>query len=220
MARIVAAAPGGAPRVDLLPRSEIDRREREKLSAAWVRVGLLAVLLAVVLIGGAFVWNQFTQQQLAAEQARSTQLIGQIGQLNEVSSALATESELNAFRSQAMGSDLAWSEVLDRVRGALPPGTTVTGFELTPGAAPDAATKDKDAAKKAVGLTGTLTIDSPNAIDLGVLARTLRGVDGVLAADGSANTASQQSPGRYTYTVDITFNQTVYSGQFGKEATK
>ncbi|MFD6700108.1 MULTISPECIES: hypothetical protein [unclassified Microbacterium] len=220
MARIVAAAPGGAPRVDLLPRSEIDRREREKLSAAWVRVGLLAVLLAVLLIGAAFAWNQFTQQQLAAEQSRSTQLIGQIGQLNEVSSALATESELNAFRSQAMGSDLMWSGVLDRVRGALPPETAVTGFELTPGAAPDAATKDKDAAKKAVGLTGTLTIDSPNAIDLGALVRTLRGVDGVLAADGSANTASQQSPGRYKYTIDITFNQTVYSGQFSEGAAK
>ncbi len=220
MSRVVVASPGGAPRVDLLPRSEIDRREREKLSALWVRVGLLAVLLAALLIGAAFAWNQFTQQQLSAEQARSTQLLGQIGQMRDVSSALAQESELNAFRSEAMGSDLAWSGVLDRVRGALPPDTSVIGFALTPGAVPDPATTDKDASKKAVGLTGTLTIDSPNAIDLGALSRTLRGVDGVLAADGSASVASQQSPGHYTYTVDIAFDQTVYSGRFAKEATK
>ncbi|WP_439901875.1 hypothetical protein [Microbacterium azadirachtae] len=220
MSRIVAAAVGGPPRVDLLPRSEVDRREREKLSAVWVRIGLLALLLAAVLIGAAFVWNQFAQQQLVAEQDRSTQLLAQIGQLNDVSGALATEGELNAFRGEAMGSDLAWSGILDRVRSALPADTTVTGFELTPGAVPDPAAKDKDAAKKAIGLTGTLTIDSPNALDLGALARGLRGVGGVLAADGRASTASQQSPGRYIYTIDVTFDQTVYSGRYAKEATK
>ncbi|OZB83386.1 MAG: hypothetical protein B7X32_10530 [Microbacterium sp. 13-71-7] len=185
-----------------------------------MRIGLLAVLLAVLLIGAAFAWNQFSQQQLVAEQARSTQLLGQIGRMRDVSSALEAQSELNAFRGEAMGSDLVWSGVLDRVRGALPPETSVVGFDLTPGAVPDPAATDKDAAKKAVGLTGTLTVDSPNAIDLGALSRTLRGVDGVLAADGNANIASQQSPGRYTYTIDITFNQTVYSGRFAKEATK
>lgn len=220
MARIATAVVGGPPRVDLLPRSEVDRREREKLSAIWVRIGLLAVLLAAVLIGAAFAWNQFTQQQLAAEQDRSTQLLGQIGGLRDVSGALATEGELNAFRGQAMGSDFAWSGILDRVRGALPPDTTVTGFELRPGAAPNPAAKDKDAAKKEIGLTGTLTIDSPNALDLGALARGLRGVDGVLAADGNTSTASQQSPGRYTYTIDVTFDQTVYSGRFTKEAAR
>lgn len=220
MARLIVQTPGGTPRVDLLPRSEVERREREKLSAIWVRIGLLAVLLAVALIGAAFAWSQFTQQQLAAEQNRSTQLIGEIGQLRDVSSALASESELNAFRAEAMGSDLAWSGVLDRVRSALPADTAVIGFDLTPGAVPDPTAKDEDAAKKTVGLTGTLTIDSPSALDLGALSRGLRAVDGVLSADGNATATSSQTPGRYTYTVDIAFDQTVYSGQFAEEATK
>lgn len=220
MARIVVASPGGAPRVDLLPRSEVERREREKLSALWVRIGLFAILLAVLLVGAAFTWNQITQQQLAAEQARSTQLIGQIGQMRDVSSALAAESELNAFRSEAMGADLVWSGVFDHVRSALPPDAAVTGFVLTPGSAPDPAATGKDAAQKTVGLTGTLSIDSPSAVDLGALSRALRAVDGVLAADGNADVASQASPGRYTYTVDITFDQTVYSGRYAKEVAK
>ena len=216
----VATLLGGTPRVDLLPRSEVDRREREKLSATWVRIGLLAAVLAALLVGAAFAWNLWTQQKLAAEQARSTELIGQIGQLREVSSALAAESELNAFRSAAMGSDLEWSGILDRVRSALPTGTVVTGFDLTPGAAPDPAAKDKDAAKKSIGLTGTLTIDSPNTQDLGALARSLRAVDGLSAADANGNIENQQNPGHYTYTIDIVFDQTVYSGQYAKESGK
>jgi len=224
MARIVAAAPGGAPRVDLLPRSEIDRREREKLSAAWVRVGLLAVLLAVVLIGAAFAFNVWAQQNLVAEQARSTQLVQQIGALSDVSGALATETELQNFRAEAMGSDLAWTGILDKVRSPLLPENTVLGFDLTPGVAPAPATadatKDEEAAKKAVGLTGTLTIDSPTALDLGPYVRSLRGVSGVVAADANAMVTSPSTPGRYTYTIDITFDQTVYSDRFAKEASK
>jgi len=226
MARIVTAAPGGVPRVDLLPRSEIERREGEALSAVWVRICLLAVLLAAVLIGGAFVWNLFAQQRLSAEQDRSQQLIGQIAELSDVSKALATESELQGFRSEAMGSDFAWSGILDKVRNSLPSGTSLIGFALTPGASPAAtasgvdAVKKASAAKKAVGLTGTLTIDSPTAVDLGSYVRSLRGVAGILSADANATTSGASAVGRFTYKVDITFDQTVYSGRFAEEATR
>jgi hypothetical protein len=224
MARIATAVVGGPPRVDLLPRSELDRREREKLSAIWVRIGLLAVLLAVLLIGGAMAFNLWAQQNLAAEQARSSQLVQQIGALSDVSGALATETELQNFRGEAMGSDLAWTAILDKVRSPLLPDNAVLGFDLTPGVAPAPATadakKDEEAAKKAVGLTGTLTIESPTAVDLGPYVRSLRGVPGVLAADANAVVTSQAAPGRYTYTVDITFDQTVYSDRFVKEASK
>ncbi|MFJ4167088.1 hypothetical protein ACIPY5_16165 [Microbacterium sp. NPDC089698] len=225
MARTVAVAPGGVPRVDLLPRSEIERREREALSAVWVRICLLAVLLAAVLIGGAFVWNLFAQQRLSAEQDRSQQLIGQIAALSDVSKALATESELQSFRADAMGSDFAWSGILDKVRASLPAGASLTGFALTPGASPAAtsgedATQKESAAKKALGLTGTLTIDSPTAVDLGSYVRSLRGVTGVLSADANATTSGASAVGRFTYKVDITFDQTVYSGRFAEEAKK
>ena len=224
MARIIPVTPGGMPRVDLLPRSEIERREREKLSATWVRICLLAALLAVVLVGGAFAFNLWAQQNLVAEQARSTQLVQQIGALSDVSGALATETELQNFRADAMGSDLAWTAILDKVRSPLLPESAVLGFDLVPGVAPvpaaAGAAKDDAAAKKAVGLTGTLTIDSPNPLDLGPYVRNLRGVAGVLAADANAVVTSPSTPGRYTYTVDITFDQTVYSDRFVKEASK
>lgn len=220
MARTIAVTPGGPPRVDLMPRSEVERRERDALSALWVRIGLLAVLLAVVLIGATFGWNLFTQQRLAAEQERSSQLIGQIAGLSDVSRALATQSELENFRAEAMASDLSWAGVLDKARGTLPAGASLVGFELTPGGVPGPASKAKDEAKKAVGLTGELTIDSPTAVDLGPYVRALRDVDGIYAADANATTTGASATGRFTYKVDITFDQTAYSGLFTKGATK
>ncbi|MCE4027659.1 hypothetical protein LXM50_16910 [Microbacterium sp. Au-Mic1] len=223
MARIAAVTPGGPPRVDLLPRSEVERRERDALSRTWVRVGLLAILLAVALIAGAFAVNLFAQQRLAAEQDRSNQLIGQIAGLSDVSNALKTEADLTQFRADAMGSDLSWAGIFDRIRSSLPPDTNLTGFELTPGSAPvagaDAKTTEK-AAKSAVGLTGTLTLDSGTALDLGAYVRSLRTVQGVLTADANSTTSGSTAAGRFTYKVDVTFDQTVYSGDYAKEVTK
>ncbi|VXB54870.1 conserved hypothetical protein [Microbacterium sp. 8M] len=223
MARITVVTPGGPPRVDLLPRSEVERRERDALGRTWVRVGLLAILLAVVLIAGAFAVNLFTQQRLAAEQARSAQLIGQIAALSDVSNALKTEADLTQLRAEAMGSDLSWAGIFDRIRGSLPADTNLTGFELTPGAAPVTskdAKADEKAAKTGVGLTGTLTLDSGTALDLGAYVRSLRTVEGVLTADANSTTSGASAAGRFTYKVDVTFDQTVYSGNYAKAVTK
>ena len=62
--------------------------------------------------------------RLAAEQARTNELLTEIASLSEVSQALATEAELTDFRTQAMATDLAWSPVLAKVTGVLPPDTT------------------------------------------------------------------------------------------------
>lgn len=223
MARIIAATPGGPPRVDLLPRSEVERRERDALSRTWVRVGVLAILLAVVLIAAAFAVNLLAQQRLAAEQDRSNQLVGQIAGLSDVSNALKTEADLTKFRADALGADLSWTAILDRIRGTLPADTNLVGFELTAGAAPEAGgdgKADEKAAKTAVGLTGTLTLDSGTALDLGAYVRSLRNVEGVLTADANSTTSGSTAAGRFTYKVDITFDQTVYSGSYTKAVEK
>lgn len=225
MARTTALQVGAAPAVNLLPRSELDRREREKLIGLWARVVLGALVVTAVLIGAAYAWNQFAQQQLAAEQARTSTLVGEIGGLSDVSRALQTENDLVAYRADAMGSDLAWSGIFDRVRGALPADVQLVGFDLTVGAVPDAASakadseKAKDAAKEAVGLTGTITVSSPTPQDMAPYARALRAVVGVSRAD--ANAVVTDTGNGYLYTIDITFDQTVYSNSFsaaGKDA--
>lgn len=204
------------PRVNLLPRSELDRRERERLGATWVRVVIGAVILALVLVGAGFAWNTFAQQRLLAEQTKTTGLLGEISALSEVSQALSTERNLIDFRAESMGSDIAWTSVMRRVQNAVPSGDELIGFELTPGAVPEAAEAGADdesrdeAASKAVGLTGTVTIQSAGPENMIPFTQALRKIEGVAVSDARALSSGEF----FQYVVDITFDQSVYSRQY------
>lgn len=202
----------GAPRVNLMPRSEVARRDRDKLVRLWVWIVFGAILVALLIIAGAFAFRFFADQRLAAEQARTTVLLTEIQSLSEVSQALATEAELTDFRTQAMAADLGWTPVIAKVTGILPPDTALTGFDLTVGGAP----QGEDAALEK-GAVGTVSVDSPTPLDIVAIIRSLRGVDGVLYADGQSVTSSQQSAGRYSYVLNVEFDQTVYSNRYAAE---
>ena len=88
---------------------------------------------------------------------------------------------------------------------ATPPSS---GSDFTVGGAPQT---DDPAAEQ--GLVGTVTIDSPTPLDIVAIIRSLRGVDGVLFADGQSITASPSSAGRYAYLLNVEFDQTIYSNQ-------
>lgn len=218
----------GVPRVNLLPGSEVERRARERLTGIWARVVVAALAFTVALIGAGFAWSGFAQQTLAAEQSRTTALIGEVGALADVSNALQTERDLVSYRAEAMGSDLAWSGILSRIRGALPGDVTLTGFDLTPGAVPAAgaasagATDAAAAATAAVGLTGTITVSSATPREMAPYVRALRGVEGIATADANATATSNATSDAYVYTIDVTFDQTVYSRSFtaSEEAEK
>lgn len=206
----------GTPRVNLMPRSEVARRERDKLVSLWVWIVLGAIVVALLIIAGAFALKFLADQRLAAEQAKTNTLLSEIAALSDVSEALATQSELTDFRSEAMVSDLAWSPVIGKVTGILPPDATLTGFDLAVGGVPQG---DDPAAEP--GLVGTISIDSATPLDIVSIIRALRGVDGVLFADGQSVTSSQVSAGRYAYQLNVEFDQTVYSNEYApKEGDK
>ena len=202
----------GAPRVNLMPRTEVARRERDQLVRLWVWLVLGAIVVAVLIIAGAFAFKFFADQRLVAEQARTNALLTEIASLSEVSQALATESELTDFRTDAMATDLAWTPVIGKITGILPSDTTLTGVDLAVGGVPvgDDPTLEQ-------GLVGTVTFDSPTPIDIVPLIRSLRGVEGVLYADGQSVTSSQVSSGRYSYLLTVEFDQTVYSNEYAAE---
>lgn len=202
----------GAPRVNLMPRTEVARRERDQLVRLWVWIVLGAIVVAVLIIAGAFAFKFFADQRLVAEQARTNTLLTEIASLSEVSQALATESELTDYRTDAMATDLAWTPVIGKITSILPFDTTLTGVDLAVGGVPvgDDPTLEQ-------GLVGTVTFDSPTPIDIVPLIRSLRGVEGVLYADGQSVTSSQVSSGRYSYLLTVEFDQTVYSNEYAAE---
>ncbi|HKP07230.1 MAG TPA: hypothetical protein VJU58_08250 [Microbacterium sp.] len=202
----------GAPRVNLMPRSEIVRRERDSLVRLWVWIALGAIVVAVLIIAGAFTFKFFADQRLVAEQARTNALLTEIASLSEVSQAIATESELTDFRTDAMATDLAWAPVMAKITGVLPADTTITGVDFAVGGVPQG-----DDPTVEQGLVGTVTFDSPTPLDIVALIRSLRGVEGVLYADGQSVTSSQVSADRFSYLLNVEFDQSVYSNEFAAE---
>jgi len=173
-----------------------------------------AVIAAAVLIAGAFAVNWLAMQRLAAEQSNTNMLLVQIANLSEVSQTMASQKELQNFEADAMGSDFAWAPVFAKIDSALPSGVTTTGFDVTSGAVPSPQTKPE----VAVGLTGTVTLSSRNAVDMAAIVRKLRTVPGVISADPQSLTDSTATPGEYTYLLNVTFNQTIYSGDYTQGA--
>ena len=202
----------GVPRVNLLPRTEVIRRERDRLVRLWIWIVLAAVIVALLIIAGAFAFKFFADQRLVAEQARSDALLTEIASLSEVSQALGTEAELTDFRAEAMVSDLAWTPVIAKITGVLPPGTTLTGYDLTVGGAPQS-----DDPTLEQGVVGTVSIDSPTPLDIVAVIRALRDIEGVLYADGQSVTSSTVTQGWYSYLLNAEFDQTVYSEQYATE---
>jgi len=199
----------GTPRVNLMPRSEVARRERDKLVNLWAWIVLGALVVALLIIAGAFALKFVADQRLVAEQTKTSALLGEIAALSDVSQALSTQSELTDFRTEAMASDLAWSPVIAKVTGILPPDATLTGFDVAVGGAPQG---DDPTAEQ--GLVGTISIDSATPLDIVSIIRSLRGVEGVLFADGQSVTSSQVTADRYAYQLNVQFDQTVYSNQY------
>lgn len=199
----------GVPRVNLMPPLEIERRRRGSLVRVWAWIVLAAMLVAALVIAGAFALKFAADQALVAEQAETNVLLSELSSLSPVSSALATERELTEFRADAMGADFAWAPVVAAVASALPADVRLTGFDLTAGGIPQA-----DDPTTEVGLTGTMTLESPNPIDLPATIRQLRGVAAVDSVDGRSLLTGSQNVGTYSYQLDIVFDQSIYSGEY------
>lgn len=208
----VSPAIGGLPRINLMPRPEIERREKDALIRKWMWGVAAAVLVALLIIAGAFTLKWLADQRLAAEQAASNALLAELAALSDVSRALALESELTAFRAEAMGADFDWAPVIASIAGALPAGADLTGFSFVSGGVPQG--EDPTAE---VGLTGTVNVGSPNPIDIVATVRALRKVPTVLAADGQSVSTSNVTEGAYTYVLTVTFDQSIYSKKYAEE---
>jgi hypothetical protein len=204
--------------VNLLPRSELEQRERAALARRWLVVVVVAVLAIAAVSAGAYALNLAASQRLAGENSRTSDLLSQLGDLSDVSKIRATQNNLEAYRAEAMGTDVAWAPVYAKLSKLVPDSAQITGWDLTTGALPAAGEPSEQ-----TGVEGTLTATSATAIDIVALVRAMRTVDGVIDADGtelSRDTGESDAAGAYTYTVTVTLDQSAYSGDFVEKREK
>ncbi|MFJ6677817.1 hypothetical protein ACIQLK_01655 [Microbacterium sp. NPDC091382] len=211
LARTPAFKPGSLPRANLLPLSETRRREVRRLGRSWVTIGLGSLVVALLLIGGAFAMNVQAALRLVSANADTERVIAEIAELAPVSQAVAQRTELSGLITQAMSGDIAWRKAVATVTQALPAGVTVTDYALAAGQVPGSTAPDET-----VGAAGTVTVVSDEPISLVEATRALRGVDAILEV--SVQTLAEEE-GVYTYTVEVQLDQTIYSGAFAPEQT-
>lgn len=196
---------GSLPRVDLLPPSEVRRRAAAARARMWLFVGVGALAVSALAVGGAFTFNMTAGIRLASEQSVTQNLLVGIAEMSDVSQAMALRTELAATADEAMAGDLRWSAVLDTVESRLPDGVVVTDYALTAGAVPDAAIESSDA----VGAMGTVTVASLTAVPLVQLTRTVRDVPSVEWAEVDELFRDADDP-LFEYRIRIAVDQSVY----------
>lgn len=199
-------------RVNLMPRTETERRQKSVLLRRWVG-GVLAALLVVAAVSAGAYWLQLgAAQRLAAENARTESLLSQLASLSDVRATLDLQSELTEFRAAAMATDQSWTRLLSTVESVLPAGVTVDGFLVAPAGAP---TGEDPAAE--LGTVGSIFVVSDSPQEIVPLVRAVRPLPGVLVAEAWAVSWAEN---RYTYEIRFAFDQSVYTGAYAEEASE
>lgn len=209
LARPAVFKSGGLPRANLLPRSEVQRREVRRLARSWVGIGIGALVLTVVLIGAAFAYNMQAALRLTAANAQTQQVIAGIAELAPVSKAVADRTEISSLIEQSMGGDIEWRTAVMTVASALPAGVEVTDYSLAAGTLPTG-----DDPTTAVGAAGTFTVISSEPLSLVDSTRALRAVDAVTAVSVQS---LAEADGVFTYTIEVELDQSIYSGDYAPE---
>lgn len=198
------------PRVNLIPRTEIERRRRGRVARGWLVAVIIAAVLAVGLVGGAWAAKTFADQRLTQEQGRTGALAAQLEGYRDVSGTLRTQDSLTRMRATAMGADLSWTALIDRVRRHLPGGVTLGWYTIASGPAVGG---DTDA----VGPSGTITLTTENLALLTAAADAIREDD---AVNSIALQRTETADGLFIATFDIAFTAAVNSGTYTVEASE
>lgn len=207
-----ALALAGVPRVNLMPRAESERRERLALTRTWAVLAIGAVVLALAVVAGAFYMKWTADQALAAEQVRTETLISELAAQSEVTQALAARDVRESFRGVAMANDFAWTPIIDDLVGSLPAGVSLIEYSLTPGPAPTDADPETQ-----VGSSGPFTYTTSDSRLQAATVAALAKTPGVLSADAGALFTSGE--GTYEFTVNVTLDQTIYSGDYAADGS-
>ncbi|MBD7958084.1 hypothetical protein H9651_10575 [Microbacterium sp. Sa4CUA7] len=205
-------AVGSAPRVNLMPRAETERRANNALIRRWSLALVGAMGVVAIAMGGAFFLQLTSEQRAAAEDARTSDLLTRIAALSDVRAAVALEGELTDFRGTAMAAELAWSKVIGALRDTMPPDVAMAGFDLAVGGA---TVGDDPSAEP--GASGTVTFTTAVPIEMVSLTRAVRSLESVLDADGWELVVDDNDI--HTYTLRVSVDQTFYTGTYVTEDT-
>lgn len=241
--RTPTLAYGAAPRVNLLPPAERERRERVALIRRWASVAVAVAVVVVLVCLVAVLRTRSARSHLADERARTNALAGQLATYRDVSAATRDRASYQAYRTRVMTHDVSWGSVLGALQATLPAGAAITGFDAVvatgPSATASAGTGNPGTSNPGTGNPGTSNPGSAagsaaasaaapagTAVTVTLDVTTKRPPDqqgivagfaktpGVLGVDLSS--LSSESYPRYTSTTVVFFDDSVFSGKYAR----
>lgn len=111
---------GGEPRVDLLP-PEVLMHRKAKATRRGLGIGVVGLLVIVLAgTGGALVFSDRAQAELAAEQSKTADLLAEQTQYSEVRTAQAQVDLVKAAERVGVSTEIDWKAYLQGVQATLP----------------------------------------------------------------------------------------------------
>jgi Tfp pilus assembly protein PilN len=187
------------PKVNLLPPEIVEKRQfarRQKALAVVVVATIAAAGAATYLVEGQVA---SAQDELTAEQARTSTLQAEKSKYDEVPRVLAQVDAAKAARETAMGTDVPWYRFMNDVALSTPRSVWLTNLTVT--VPPSGAAAPSTVDPLAPAGVGTLTVTG-DASDFPTVAAWLEGLDQVAGVDGTA--ISQAAGGKDKPTVAFT----------------
>ncbi|WP_394552998.1 hypothetical protein ACDF64_01405 [Agromyces sp. MMS24-JH15] len=208
---------GGAPRAHLLPPEILKERASRRTTR---RLGAVTVVVAVVMLGltgGAVFLNLQSQFQLAAAQAKTSDLVAAQAEYTDVAQLRNQLALVEAGQQVGVSTEIDWKAYLEQVQGTLPAGVAITGVRVesaTPMTVLSAASGPLKGAKVA---TVTFTAES------GQLPATSDWLNGLSSLPGYADAKLDEASFNdetqvYTATITLNVDQEAYSGRFQPES--
>ena len=205
---------GGEPRVQLLPAS-VKLREKARNTR---QLMVLLVILAIVVAGagtfGAYWLAQQAETELAAEQARTLDLLAEQGKYSEGATVAAQVSATEAAQLAVTANEIDWLELTTEVLGLV--SCDCTPFVSFAGPAPfEPALIPEGPLRPARLATMTVELKGSEFISSAAFATAVRAMPEVADV---VITKTVSEDGEYRTTIVLTFDSDALAQRFGVDA--
>jgi len=213
--RATLIALGGQPRANLLPPSVILAQRGRRAVRVMLAVVVAAAVIVVAGIAGSGWWALTQSAALAAERARTDQLLADQAQYADVNAAIAGLTKRTDAVALVGASDILWADYLALVRGTLPDGTALTGASIEATSPISAVTPDESALNRDRAASIVMTVSSQDLPAVQSLIDQLATLPGY--TDAVLNSINLDPSGLYLATVSLGVDESVYSARFALE---
>lgn len=202
-------AVGGTPRADLMPVAVKEAIRRRPIVRRLIALVAFVAILTLAAVAGATYLSLNAQNALAAEQARSEQLLAQQLEFAEARAVSGDVDEAIAGRQAATQLEVDWEALLTEIRGTLPEGLLLVRVD---GGTRAVGGEEEPLRQDSIG-SFRIEANSPTVPDVETWLANLESVPG-FAGIAPPVTVSGSDTGTYSVSLEFLIDETIFLERF------